>query len=237
VWLGIISAAPTVATAPASRHPNPFASLVILLVLTAPLAHQEKQPPDTGTIEGVVLDDQGKPLADAVVYGLPERDMRDQIHTTTDKNGRFTLHSVPAGGIYLSAFKESDWYPYNFFSFFLTPGQKTPNKVQVKGGQTTASAVIRMGERAARLNIKIEDERGAPLSSAAELVFTRPDMPGEYSRGVNSKISLLVPPVPFTLAVRAEGYEPWHYAATQDRLLRLRPRQTFDLTVTLKRIR
>jgi hypothetical protein len=61
-------------------------------------------------------------------------------------------------------------------------------------------------------------------------------MRGEYSRGVNNRDSLLVLPVPFRLAVQTTGYEPWHYTQTKDGLLKLRPRETFDLTVTLKRI-
>jgi hypothetical protein len=131
-----------------------FASLVAPLFFTTPFAGQESQPVDAGTIEGIVLDEQGKPLPDAVVYGLPEKDMRNQLHTTTDKDGRFTLHNVPVGGVYLSAFKESAWYPYNFFSFFITPDQKTPNEVQAKDGETTKGAVIQLGERAARLKSK-----------------------------------------------------------------------------------
>ena len=77
-----------------------------------------------GSIRGVVLDRDGRTLPGAKVYGLPEQNMLRQIGTTADDTGRFTMSDVPAGTVYVSAFKESDGYPYNFFSFFRMPGEK-----------------------------------------------------------------------------------------------------------------
>ena len=168
------------------------------------------QAPATGTIRGIVLDGGHRPLASARVYGLPEKNMLQQIAATADDAGRFVLSNIPPGAIYLSAFKEDEGYPYNFFSFYRMPGESLP-KVDVKVGETVSDVVIQIGARAAHLEIHITDEDGVPLEHGAELVFTRPDLPGDYRRGVRSRESLMVPPVPFRLAVEAKGYWPWRY--------------------------
>src|SRR5712664_3795639 len=89
-----------------------------------------------GSVEGVVLDQQGKPIADADVHVLLQEDMRRTVaSTTTDSAGKFTLHDLPAGGVYVYANKESDGYPDAFFAFFTTPNGQYQIAVKVEAGQ------------------------------------------------------------------------------------------------------
>src|SRR5271157_3806575 len=92
--------------------------ICLLLILTAIPLSAAQDGAITGSVTGVVLDAERRPLPGATVYGLPEKDMRKQFRTTTDAAGEFTLSNIPAGYVYLHAFKEHDGYPYDFFSFF-----------------------------------------------------------------------------------------------------------------------
>ena len=158
----------------------------------------------------------------------------DAFTRAGNNEGEFLLGELPEGSFFLSAFKESDGYPYNFFSFFLSPGGKTPIKVQVKAGETTKDVKIQLGQKAARLDIQITTEDGSPVE--ASLIFTRPDLPGEYSRGASAAESLLVPPVPFHIAVQAKGYKIWHYTGSRNGLVALKPGETLALPVRLERL-
>lgn len=192
---------------------------------------------DFGSATGVVLDSAGKPLADATVYAYSEEDMFRQIRTRSDSAGRFRLESLPRGAEYVDAFKESDGYPYNFFSFFQTPGQRTPVKINVTAGKVTPNVILQMGLRAAYIELDIRDDDGTPVNGT--LLFDRPDIPGPYSRGVAATELLEVPPVPFRLSFEARGYLPWHYEGkrgnTSAGLLALKSGETIRLRIRLKR--
>ena len=211
-------------------------AISVLVATTFAFAHTQEVS-KSGAVEGVVLDGDKKPLPGATVYALPEENMANQLRTTTDAAGKFRLADVPVGMAYIDAYKESDGYPYNFFSFFLSPGEKTPNKVPVTARGTTFGVVIQLGARAAHLQLEITSEDGEEVQSS--LLFDRPDMPGPYSRGARSKESLMVPPVPFRLTVEADGYKPWHYGGEnwhgEEGLIALKSGETLKLSVRLKR--
>jgi hypothetical protein len=84
-----------------------------ILFLFLPIAgfSQTAVSSGVGSVEGVVLGEDNKPLSGASVYGLPEEDMRKEIWGTSDNAGKFTLQNVPAGNVYVHAFKESEGYP------------------------------------------------------------------------------------------------------------------------------
>lgn len=215
--------------------------LILVLVgssLAAPASQLPASSPAdlTGSVRGIVLEATGKPLPHATVYAVPEGDVKKQFHAESNDAGEFVLDGLPKGSFFVSAFKESDGHPYNFFSFFASPGENTPVKVLVKAGRATEDVKVQLGERAARLNIRITTDDGKPLKGAT-VFFTRPDQPERpYNRGVRSEESLLVPPVPFHLMVEAEGYKAWQYAASATALISLKPGEVFDLTVWLERV-
>lgn len=200
-----------------------------LLVVLGTLLAFGQPPEKLAAAEGIVLDDSGRPLADATVFALPQRDMRSQLRTMTDREGRFHLERIPAGHLYLDAYKESDGFPYSFFAFFKTI-DGLPIEIDAKEG-ITANVVIRLGPKAAVLKLEAVDQSGQTVTRDATLKFTRPDMPtrGDYSVGAMLPSASLVPPVPFRLTVEVEGYQAWHSELTVPR-----SGETIDLHAQLR---
>lgn len=217
--------------------------LLFLAVLTVCLVRGFSQTTAShGSIRGIVLDDEGKPLPDAIVYAMPQQDMRSQIDASTDANGKFEMNNLPAGSFYLSAYKETAGYPYDFFSFYIMPHAKVPIEVEVRSGGISDSVILQLGEKAAYLTIVVTAEDGSALTDGVQLVFSRPDLPGSYQRGASSRAEHIpVPPVPFRLMVKAAGFQPWHYVADEGQsrsgLISLSSGQSIALSVQLKRSR
>lgn len=188
----------------------------------------------TGIVEGVVVDGDGKPLAGATVFiGTVTRGPR----ALTDAVGRFRLDNVPPGLVGLDAFKESDGYPYDMFSFYIMPGAQLPT-FNLAPGETRGSVVIRLGAKAAYLKLQVRDDSGNALKPS--LSFSRPDLGqfGDYQRSYGENALIPVPPVPFRLTVQEEGYDPWHYGGdawqTHGGLIELSPGQTLALSIALR---
>jgi hypothetical protein len=191
----------------------------------------------TGSVEGVVLDLQGKPIPGADVYALPEVDMRIlAASATTDSTGKFTLQSLQPGGYFVYAYKESDGYPNGFFRFLTAPGGQTQVAAKVEAGKVTTGVTMRLA-KFAHLKVHITDEKGNLLGGG--ITFTREDQPGDYGMGTSGEVSMLVPPVPFRLTIDSDGYESWHYGganyAGKAGLIALKPDQTLTLDVRLRK--
>lgn len=65
-----------------------------------------------GVIEGIVIDPQGHPVADAVIVAAPETSLRSHSDrfrkTVSDQNGHFSLHGIPPGQYSLFAWDNVD---------------------------------------------------------------------------------------------------------------------------------
>jgi hypothetical protein len=90
--------------------------------------------------------------------------MRKQVRAVSDNRGGFVLENVPDGLVYVSAFKESEGYPYNFFAFF-----KTMEREGVEGGRRADHVVIQLGPKAASLTIRIIQADETPLTTTADI--------------------------------------------------------------------
>jgi hypothetical protein len=191
-----------------------------------------------GAVEGVVLDQQSKPIPGADVYALLEEDMRTRAGTTTTNSaGKFILRDLPAARVYIYAFKEKDNYPNGFAEFFVLPNDQSLVPVKVEAGQTT-TLTIKRGARSAHLKVHITDENGKRIGAA--LTLEREDQPGRhYGEGTDGEVSMLVPPVPFRATIEADGYAPWHYGGADWQgkagLIALKSGQGLNLRVHLPR--
>ena len=190
-----------------------------------------------GILEGVVLDGNGKPVADATVtsYTQAKGVTRDVMQYQAHGNGEFSLH-LPEGKVWLSAHKNSEKYPYAFFAFYVMPGQEFPT-VEIKPGETTKGVVVRVGVKAAHLNYKVLNEEGQEVLGG--FVFERLDQPTSFSTSALAKDDLLVPPTPFRATFEAKGYKPWHYGDNKWRgkegIISLKSGEVLNLTIRLQR--
>jgi len=190
-----------------------------------------------GTVDGLVIDSEGRPLPEATVtsYIDAKGATRDVTQHKADAQGRFTF-SLPEGSVWLCAHKTSDEYPYPFFAFYMSPGQDFPT-VTIKGGEITRGVVIRVGMKAAHLVYETVDESGRPI--LGRFIFVRVDQPDRpYSTSALAKDDMLVPPVPFRATFEAKGYKPWHYGdenwKTERGLISLKSGQTLNLRIQVQ---
>jgi protocatechuate 3,4-dioxygenase beta subunit len=96
---------------------------------------------DGGTIEGVVLDKDDKPVAGATVLLVPDAPLRGRhdrfADLATDQNGRYKFDNVAPGDYKVFAWDdiESDaWFDPDFFRYIESHGE--PVKLNAKGQKT-----------------------------------------------------------------------------------------------------
>lgn len=218
--------------------PLPIVCLLIAAALSLGQAQQAAQEVKWGTVEGTVVDADGKPLPDATITSYSDAPgvTRNVLQHQANGNGEFSLR-LPEGTAWLSAHKDSAGYPYAFFAFYLTPGQEFPT-VKVKSGETTKGIVVRVGVKAAHLNYEAVDENGKPVPG--RFVFVRLDQPDPpYQTSAPAKDDLLVPPVPFRATFEAPGYKPWHYGGdhwqAEEGVISLKSNEVLNLKILLQR--
>ena len=69
-----------------------------------------------GVVDGVVTDQKGEPVANAVIVAVPEMRLRTRVEryrkTVSDQSGRFTLHGIEPGDYTLFAWESVDGEAY-----------------------------------------------------------------------------------------------------------------------------
>ena len=200
---------------------------LLVLIMSAGVASAQNT---TGSIEGSVRDLNNRPIAQANVYAYTMENMRRRVTAVTNANGRFVLRDLPPGSYRIHAYKESEGYADNFFSFFNN-SRKGWLAVNVQAGRTTRDVVLELGPKYATLKLSVRDESNRPTDGS--LTFVRFDDPKRpYSRGgdLSGELTMLVPTVPFRFTVEKEGYKRW----TSERLSP-QPGQTISITAVLSR--
>jgi hypothetical protein len=212
--------------------------LLIVAITSFGQIQQDERDVKWGTVEGIVVDGDGKPLPGATVTSYTDAKgvTRNVMQHQVNGNGEFSLR-LPEGTAWLSAHKVSAGYPYAFFAFYLTPGQEFPT-VTIKSGETTKGVVVRVGVKAAHLNYEVVDENGTPVPGG--FVFVRLDQADRpYQTSALAKDDLLVPPVPFRATFEAEGYRPWHYGGDRwqgkQGVISLKSGEVVNLTILMQR--
>jgi hypothetical protein len=163
----------------------------------------------TGAIQGRVVNPEGQPAlrSDLTTGRLPTG--------YTDNRGRFLIKDLIPGRYTVSAGKTEDGYA-DTSSAFHSFGQVSVPEISVDSHQVT-DVVIRLGPKEARLFgyiIDAETNKRIQNLQNVQITLRRVDHPDyTYSTGPNleGRFDLLVPSVPFTIMVKAPGYEVWQY--------------------------
>ena len=156
------------------RFPRLFIGGILLLTLCAQLAAQDT--PVTYKITGRVVDENGKPIAGALVgLRVPEPQSPDVFgNTITDKDGRFTsleTASRPADKalFYISAPPADAYVPVDFMFGRLSylDSSFAGQTVNFDGKEEVDLGDVRVQAHYSKVLIRVLDAKGAPLAPDA----------------------------------------------------------------------
>lgn len=203
-----------------------FAAAIISIAGVLPALGQAK-----GTIQGVIRDLDGTPIAGAEVYAYDRN--RANVRTArfnavSDSQGRFVLRGLPPATYSVHAYKTSEGYADTFFSFFDLGNRKAYRTVDLEVPET-ADVVLELGPKYALLKLAVTDEEGTLVPVG--LNFFKGDTPErmEFATSVRRKGEVLVPPIPFKVVIESDGLESW-----TSELMHPKPGEVISLTVRLK---
>src|ERR1017187_5386828 len=197
--------------------------------------------PDTGTVNGMVTNEDGKTVAGATVYAYPiDRPIVGIIpHNITDASGHFEIKGLSWGLYAVSGAKADEGYPEMLSAFFTR--NQVMQKVTLAPETSTATLTVQLGPKAGRLTGTVTDGlTSAPLSPCAR--FSWASEANNYLLGtglVTSDFNTLIPSSTGVLwKVWLDGYKPWYYPGTSDEsaatTLRLQAGQVISIAIRLE---
>lgn len=193
---------------------------------------------ELGTIKARVLDTNGKPVAGAKVWMIP------QIHESsmvipdciTNSEGICERNNLQLEPYRICAEKESEGYPN--ISIPLYEGKQKLQVRELNLKVKSSSVTIVLGPKAGILSLQVIDAAtGAPVRDAT--VTVRPvDAPTDFMTfGVGSNSKVLVPPHrKFFIEITANGFKTWKHEAaiSAGKPLTLGSGQLLELMVKLQ---
>jgi hypothetical protein len=98
-----------------------------------------------GVAEGMVTDQKGEPVANAVIVAVPEARLRARIErfrkTVSDQSGRFALHGIPPGEYSLFAWESVDGEAY-YNPEFLKNYEQQGSALRVSEGERKSVQLV-----------------------------------------------------------------------------------------------
>jgi len=191
---------------------------------------------NSGAVKGQVLDAEGQPVSGAEVIALKIDSGMGKVPTAhTDEQGMFLIKRLAPGTYRISISKREDGYPPTDSPFYSAGFLEVP-QVTVYEGQTTSDIAVGIGTKAAKLVGRVVDTTTNKLITSQDVQVTlrridNPDYSYKTGPDVNGNLTILVPPVPFTIEVSAQGYEKRHLGS-----LHLSREEIKRLDVSLRRI-
>jgi hypothetical protein len=204
-----------------------------------------------GSIEGVVVDPDGKPVADAVVHetsddGHPLGGTIFRSATMTDAHGKFVLdHVIPAEKVAVWAYKWDDYYEdvMEPFTFNRPKNLKIP-VVEVKPGQTITGVRIQFPQKAGKLHLYVRDADTKELVHGVFIEWCRKGVPAKYcihGSGPSDYEKIVSLAVGVSIQIGADDglHEKWEYRdpITGSRYFRARSGKTEVVNINLRKKR
>lgn len=211
---------------------------------------EEVGMPLVGSIKGVVVDSDGKPVEGAVVHEADSGDQRPlggrifRTATTTDSHGEFALDQVfPAEKVVVWAYKYADYYEDMMEPFvFKRPTNLQLPVVEVKPGQTVTGVRIQFPQKAGKLHWYVRDVDTRELVHGIFARWCRRNVPAQYciNGSAPSDSELLISAgVGIAIEISADDgrYMKWNYRnpKTGSRYFWAKPGKTETVTVYLRK--
>ena len=193
-----------------------------------------------GLIEGNVIYEDGRPAQSATVSAFPlDRGLAAKVPSAdTDELGHFQINHLWLGKFDVTAKKEDEGYPNTSSAFY---GDGKVEAVTLMPDHPSATVTIRLGPKAGILRGTVTDAvTGAPLSPCADFRWASEPKYSVTGTGLlNAEYRVLVPSNrDVMMKVWHEGYEPWYYPGTADKLqrtsIRLKPGEEETLDIRLQ---
>jgi hypothetical protein len=160
--------------------------------------HGSHQAVRGGTISGIVVDTEGKPVSQATVEARILRSFTGpSIPAQADKQGRFTMTRLEAETYQISASKEEDGYPESLSTFNV--GTKRIQQITLKANEVSSGNVIRVGPKALKLFGHVVDAVTKKPVNGAEILPCRNPVLFLSGAERGGSFEILVPKVPTTV--------------------------------------
>jgi len=220
-----------------------------LLFALALLAHgnlstsQQPTQASQGTVQGVVVDSDYKPIKDASVYAdnLSQPSPSRPYTVLTDAQGHFVLDAVPPGHIVMRAYKEADKYPKTSSTFDEPVTAGTAPEFELKAGEEFQGIVIRLDGKAGLLHLRVLDAGTKELVKGITFQMCRGDHPGDsrycISGSARGDYRLFVPALaPISIKISAPNHNDWMYQdpTTKSLYIALAKGEERTLTINLQ---
>jgi Carboxypeptidase regulatory-like domain len=213
-------------------------TILLLFALARPQGVPEKNVPSSfGAVQGRVIDELGKPLADARVYAesVDGRDATGKLRfVTTKEDGDFMLEQVAPGMNVICASKEEAFYPDTGAAALATDLSALP-RVQVQEGKLTRGVTVRLTKGGKLIGSILDSINSEPVKNS-RIRLSRTDDPSLYiSTGPDeeARFEFVVPSKTFRLQVTALGYKAWNSDDHGGAIL-VQPEFTKEFTIRLE---
>jgi Carboxypeptidase regulatory-like domain len=194
--------------------------ILSLLLLSVSVFAQSNTPTQNPlVINGQVVDENGRPVAQAQVEARPNSLTGALPRAFTDDEGKFSILVRTAGPFRLTASKLSDLYAPTASPFYY-PAKELLPEVIVDYGRPTPFTTVHLGPRAGKINFGVVDNvTGQPIQQVI-IRACRAESPKYCRRQVFTNpmgmFQMLVPSVLVVLQVSAEGYKDWVQAEVDE---------------------
>jgi hypothetical protein len=204
----------------------------LLFSVTCSLAQVKELTAQSGSIQGIVVNENGAPVDHAFICITVFRKAGGQTscNELTDPSGQFEVRNLPLGSFYVFATKEEDGYS----AYNQAPGQKI-SLTLAKPSETNLT--IKLGIRSGTVTASVKDKfSGKPVQDIRLSWMGIDESITGSGSGYSGEFSLNLPPAKdFVFVVSAPGYKHWFYIDPSSRpSLRLESGEKKTLEIELE---
>lgn len=206
-------------------------------MLTAALAQQHDSPPPSGTIYGIVIDQDGQP---AKSIGLQARPLGVALgailpHTISNERGEYRFVNLPWWGRY-AVCAEDEEAGYSTFSTACV-GQSQPSEVELTPEHPESELRVYLPPKAGFLRVNLTNRKTGAVISAMRVVVTTNGNPPSMMFSTScysTKVVLIPPDKDLLLHVTSDGFREWTESVGRGKPLRLAAGTQLTLDVQLE---